>query len=96
MAINYAFFSLGRPNAWREAFAPLWHEFWRRYVAASADDGLFEAAPLFLAWRGLVLASPVWYPELLPADRERVLTFVEAALASTRFSPSLAEECFDQ
>ncbi len=96
MAINYPFFSLGHKSAWRAAFSALWHEFWKRYIERSGDSGVLEAAPLFLAWRGLVLANPLWYPELLPADRDRVLTFVEATLASARFIPALADECFDQ
>jgi hypothetical protein len=92
MAINFPFFALGQSSAWRDAFAPLWHEFWRAYVARTNDDAIYEAAPLFIAWRGLVLASPIWYPELTPADRNRVLSFVEATLAAPRFSPGLADE----
>ena len=56
---------------------------------------MYDVVAPLLAWRGLVLASPVWYPDLAVADRERILGFVEAALARPRFSPSLAEEFFD-
>jgi hypothetical protein len=52
------------------------------------------AAPLF-AWRGLVLASPTWYPDLAADDRERILAFVERVLAAERFSPAMADEFFD-
>jgi hypothetical protein len=95
MTINYAFFSLGKPGAWRGALGPLWHGFWKDYLAATGDEELCEvAAPLF-AWRGLVLASPTWYPELTAEDRERVLSFVERVLATERFSPEMASEFFD-
>jgi hypothetical protein len=95
MTINYAFFSLGHPGAWRGALAPLWHHFWQNYVAETRDDGVYEvAAPLF-AWRGLVLASPAWYPELAAADRDRVLSFVERVLGAERFAPEMATEFFD-
>jgi streptomycin 6-kinase len=95
MTINYAFFSLGQPGAWREAFAPLWHSFWASYLAETRDDGVLEVvAPLF-AWRGLVLASPTWYPDLAADDRERILAFVERVLTAERFSPAMADEFFD-
>ncbi len=95
MTINYAFFSLGQPGAWREAFAPLWHAFWESYVRETRDEGLFDVvAPLF-AWRALVLACPAWYPDLSPVDREHLLSFVERVLESERFSPGMADEFFD-
>jgi hypothetical protein len=95
MSINYAFFSLGHPGAWRGAFSSLWHEFWTRYVTETGDDALLEVvAPLF-AWRGLVLASPTWYPELPAGDRDRILSFVERVLAAPRFVPQMAAEFFD-
>lgn len=95
MSVNFAFFSLGHAGAWRGAFSTLWDEFWRGYVARTGDEALFEvAAPLF-AWRGLVLASPVWYPGLTPEDRDRILSFVEHVLAVERFVPAIASEFFD-
>lgn len=95
MTINYPFFSLGRPGAWRDALAHLWHGFWKAYLAGSRDDELLEVVAPLYAWRGLVLASPTWYPELSADDRDRVLSFVERVLAQDRFSPDLAGEYFD-
>jgi hypothetical protein len=95
MAINYPFFSLGHDGAWRSTFAALWYGFWQTYVEATHDTGIFEVAAPLLAWRGLVLSSPTWYPELDAAARDRVLSFVERALAAERFDPELAEEFFD-
>jgi adenylylsulfate kinase len=31
----------------------------------------------FYAWRGLVVASPVWYPDLAPSVRELLFRFIE-------------------
>jgi hypothetical protein len=96
MAINYPFFSLGHPGAWRGAFRPLWSSFWQRYAEGSGDSDLATVVAPFLAWRGLVLASPVWYPELVESDRDRILGFVEATLRAPRFTPALADEFFDR
>jgi hypothetical protein len=94
MAMNYPFFALEREGAWQRAFAELWHRFWARYLQSSGDLGILDVAPPFLAWRGLVLASPVWYPELSPASREAILNFVESALKMERFAPASVEEMF--
>jgi hypothetical protein len=95
LAVNFPFFTLGHAGAWRGAFRGLWHDFWARYVALTHDEGVFDVAAPFLAWRGLVLANPQWYPDLAASDRERIVAFVERALAVERFSPALAEEFFD-
>ena len=78
LAINFVFFGA---NA-----RPLWDAFWRAYLAGDGGDVCAAVAPFF-AWRALVLASPKWYPHLAPAERERILTFAERALAAPRFDP---------
>jgi hypothetical protein len=78
LTINYLFFR--RPA--------LWDAFWRVYLAGDTCDVLAAVAP-FYAWRALVLASPIWYPNLSADDRERILGFAERALAAERFDPSV-------
>jgi len=95
MALNYAFFALGHPGAWRDALRSLWYGFWEGYALRTGDAELLDGVAPFLAWRGLVLASPAWYPELRVEDRERLLGFVEHALQAKRFSPAMADEFFD-
>lgn len=94
MALNFPFFALERPDAWKNAFSVLWHRFWERYLDLSGDSGLLDVAAPFLAWRGLVLASPLWYPELADGARGRLLTFIETVLEADRFSPTLADTMF--
>jgi hypothetical protein len=77
LAINYVFFA-------RRA---LWDAFWRTYLAGDQTDVCAAVAPFF-AWRALVLASPKWYPQQSPAQRERILAFAESALAAPRFDPT--------
>ena len=91
MAINYLFFAVDHPRAWG-ALGPLWHRFWRHYLEGSSDDALLGVVAPWLAWRGLVVCSPAFYPSLLPSARDRMLTLVERALAAERFDPALADE----
>ena len=95
MAVNFCFFSLGHPGAWREALQSFWYGFWERYVLLTGDQGVYDVAAPFLAWRGLVLANPKWYPEIRVDDRERILGFVERVLEAERLSPQMADEYFD-
>lgn len=94
LAINYIFFALDRPAAWPRAFRSLWYEFWQSYEADANDPELRACVAPFLAWRGLVLANPVWYGQVSAAARDRLLSFVERALEAEPFAPELAEGVF--
>ncbi len=94
MAINYVFFALEHPGAWTGAFRQLWHRFWSVYLSESGDRELLEVCAPFLAWRGLVVANPVWYPNVDAAARERVFHLIERALGAERFDASFADEVF--
>jgi hypothetical protein len=96
LAINYLFFALDHPASFTTAFQPLWTLFFERYLAASGDRELLEVIAPFLAWRGLVVANPTFYPGLKPEDRDRLLGFVERALDAERFDPALAARVFGE
>jgi hypothetical protein len=87
MTINYLFFSLRRWGTLRGPFEILFREFWDRYLAASRDRGVLETAAPFFAFRGLVLASPLWYPKLSVGVRRMIFRFVKNVLDSERFEP---------
>jgi hypothetical protein len=87
MTINYLFFSLRRWGRLRGPFEILFGEFWRHYLAGSEDRGVMETAAPFFAYRGLVLASPLWYPDLTVTVRRKIQAFVQNVLAEERFVP---------
>lgn len=91
LSINYPFFALMHPGTWERGFGPLWTTFWRGYAASGkgGGQGLFEVVAPFWAWRTLVVASPVWYPDIDPAARERMLKLAEDVLAADTFDPDL-------
>ena len=93
LALNYLFFALEHNHA-RYAFLELWKELWGSYLDMTADRGLLDAAPPFLTWRVLVLANPLWYPNVDAHVRERLIDLAERALESGRFDPIRAEEYF--
>jgi hypothetical protein len=94
MAVNFVFFAIDDDTAWRVALAPLWRRFWNRYLDQTNDERLLSVVAPFLAWRLLVLACPLWYPNQSPVSRERLLSLCELALAQEHFEPELAERVF--
>ena len=92
LALNYLFFSLQRSGKLEGAFERLWSRFWERYLERSGDRELLEVAAPFLAFRGLVMANPLWYPALAPGIREKMLSFVRRVLEEERFDPARANE----
>ncbi|HZM33108.1 MAG TPA: aminoglycoside phosphotransferase family protein [Burkholderiales bacterium] len=92
LALNYLFFSLQRSGRLEGGFQELWRRFWDRYLERSGDAELLEVVAPFLAFRGLVMANPLWYPALQDEIRQKMLRFVTAVLEDRRFDPARANE----
>jgi hypothetical protein len=59
--------------------------FFERYVTLTGDDELFSVVAPFYAFRGAVVANPIFYPELTPDQRNLILRFVNNVLDDERF-----------
>lgn len=91
LSINYLFAPLLQGRRIAGACLDLFRAFWREYLALSGDAEMLEVCGPWFAFRGLVLASPVWYPELADADRKLLLDFIDRVLAAERFDPEHVE-----
>jgi aminoglycoside phosphotransferase (APT) family kinase protein len=91
LALNYFFFSLQRSHRLQGDFEKLWMRFWERYLERSGDRDVLEVAAPFLAFRGLVMANPIWYPALDERVRRKLLNFVLNVLQEERFDPTRAD-----
>ncbi|MBI2820650.1 MAG: phosphotransferase [Acidobacteria bacterium] len=85
---NYLFFSLQRSERLEGGLESLFLRFWDRYVERSGDREIFQVAAPFFVFRGLVMASPVWYPALKDTVRRKLFAFIQAVLDSDSFDPS--------
>jgi aminoglycoside phosphotransferase family enzyme len=92
LTINYLFFSLQEWGTLSGSFDTLFSRFWQRYLQTSGDDELLSVVAPFFAFRGLFLASPVWYPTLPSHLRTTLLNFVQAVLHRPEFDPSRVNE----
>ncbi len=85
---NYLFSSLQRFGRLAGGFETLFRRFWDRYLDATGDRELLEVAAPFFAFRGLVMASPVWYPTLDEEIRRALFDFILAVLDAPAFDPA--------
>ena len=92
LAMNYLFFSLQRSGRLEGAPRELWLRFWARYLERSGDSEVLAVAAPFIAFRGLVMANPLWYPALAPSVREALLGFIENVLDAERFGPERVDD----
>jgi hypothetical protein len=94
LTMNYLFFSLQASGTVDGPLGALFRRFWTRYLAATGDDEMLRVAAPFLAFRGLVMANPTWYPHLPPGVRRTLLAFVETVLDVPSFDPAgVADYC---
>jgi hypothetical protein len=90
--MNYFFFSLQRSGHLSDAFEKLFLRFWKRYIQKSGDTEIVEIAAPFLVFRALVLAHPVWYPNLSDELREKLFRFMDRILHADVFRPESVDE----
>jgi hypothetical protein len=89
LTLNYVFFSLQRSERLEGVFEKLFLRFWDRYLEQSGDREILQVAAPFFAFRGLVMASPVWYPHLSEIVRRKLFAFINAVLEADTFDPAL-------
>ena len=80
LTINYLFFSLLKHGELRNTYLALWNKFIETYLDLTGDEELFRVIQPFYAWRGLVVASPIWYPNLAYKTRRKIFNFIHNIL----------------
>lgn len=96
MSINYLFFSLQMNGGFEGPFKILFDLFWDRYLDSSRDKDVLEIISPYYIWRALVLADPVWYPNLEDALRMKLFKFIDHLLETERFQPKEIERYLER
>ena len=87
LAINYIFFSIKNYNDIAGPYLEGLKLFFNEYVRLSGDGEIYEMLAPFFAFRGAVVANPVFYPEVTPKQRKLIFRFVHGVLDAERFNP---------
>ncbi len=92
LTINYIFFSIMRHGRMAGAYGEAIRLFYREYIKASGDKGIKRVVAPFYAFRGVVVANPLFYPDVSKEGREMIFGFVHGVLRAREFSPSRVDE----
>jgi Ser/Thr protein kinase RdoA (MazF antagonist) len=92
MMMNFLFLSLQKNRRLDAPFATLYSAFWRKYQISAQDAEMMQVIQPFFAWRGLVVANPIWYPQIAPEVRAKLFDFIERVLTQDRFDPETVNE----
>jgi len=85
ITINYIFYSL-QTYGWLEGpFKSLFEHFWKYYMEKTQDEEILSVVQPFYAWRALVVASPIWYPNLETKVRVKLFNFIKNILSTEKF-----------
>lgn len=87
LTINYLFYSLQKYGCLSGPFKTLFETFFETYLRESEDYDLLKIIQPYYAWRGLVIASPIWYPTLPLNVRSAIFTFIDKVLETDKFDP---------
>jgi hypothetical protein len=85
MSCNYLLYGLYGGLPFKGDFERLYQAFWDAYLEKTGDEEMLEVIAPFYVFRGLVIASPEWYPNHPPEVREALFRFLENVLSESRF-----------
>lgn len=92
LTINYVFFSIKRHDSLCGPYLEGLKLFFRLYIESTGDTEILEVPAPFYAFRGAVVANPIFYPELSVKQRAMIFDFVRGVLEAERFDPERADE----
>ncbi len=85
LSINYLFYSIQEHGKLANEFKVLYDAFFKNYLEKTQDVELLEVIQPFYAFRGLVVASPIWYPHIATEVRHRLFNFIRNVLEVETF-----------
>lgn len=85
LSLNYFWYSLQKNNNFSGAFKELFALFWNNYIEKTHDTIVNRVAPLFFAFRGVVIAHPIFYPKQSNRVRIKIFNFVKNVLDANEF-----------
>lgn len=92
LTINYIFFSINHFGKLCGPYLEAFNLFYDQYINETGDVELFEVLAPFYAFRGVVVANPVFYPEVTLESRRKIFNFVHGVLDDGSFNINKVNE----
>lgn len=96
LAINYIFFSIMHSGIVEGPYFEGLKLFFEQYIKKSGDEELPEVLAPFFAFRGAVVANPVFYPDISFDVRKKIFNFMKKVLLSDRFEFSKVNKYIEE
>lgn len=85
LTTNFICFAVEQTGKFDGVFRELFLRFWDEYIKLTGDKGIFKTAPIFFAFRGTVVAHPIFYPDLDESVRRKMFNFIHNVLDDDEF-----------
>ncbi len=85
MAVNYLLWSLYEHDRLDGPFEIMYRTYFEEYLDQTKDQEVLEVMAPFFVFRGLVIASPEWYPDHPERVRKRLFNFIVNVLEDDVF-----------
>ena len=86
LTINYIFFSINHYGKLEGPYLEAIKLFYDEYIKKTGDSELYEVSALFYAFRGAVVANPIFYPDVSTENRRKIFNFMHGVLDDKSFS----------
>ena len=86
LTMNYIFISVWQTGKLIDSLRRLTETFFQIYMDKTRDEELLRVIAPFYAFRGLVVAHPLYYPELTSSQRRTIVAFIRNVLDSEEFN----------
>ena len=95
LAMNYIFYALQTNGSFTGGFKQLFEAFFEKYLELTDDYSLLQVIQPFFVFRTLVVASPVWYPNLSLDVRRKLFNFLYNILEVEEFNPAEVDKLIE-
>lgn len=85
MAVNYLLWSLYGHDHLNGPFETMYRAYFEEYIQQTGDTEIFDIMAPFFVFRGLVIASPQWYPDHPASVRNRLFKLMVNVLEDDVF-----------
>jgi len=96
MSINYLFFSIWKHGKLTPHFEKLFRIFLDEYINKTKDKDILRYMPPFYAFRGTVIAHPLYYPDLETFKRRKIFNFILNVINDKEFNPDSLESYIEK
>jgi aminoglycoside phosphotransferase family enzyme len=85
--MNYIWYAIMTTKKFSGAFAEMFEEFYSTYMNLTGDTEIRQTLPLFFAFRGVVVAHPIFYHDQTDQTRKKIFRFINNVLQYGHFDP---------